>query len=60
MIEHAISFPKSGLVLARHDETAKELGDLGAMTLVHSAITYEPKTNSRTVQKERTGARVRQ
>ena len=49
-IEHALSCPKGGLVLARHDDTAKEWGSLGARDLVPSAITYEPKINSRTVQ----------
>ena len=53
LIEHAISCPKGGLVLARHNDTAKESGALGA-------ITYEPKINSRTVQGERTGAGARQ
>ena len=46
--------------MARHDDAAKEWGALGARALVPSAITYEPKINSRTVQGERTGARVRQ
>ena len=53
-IEHALSCPKGGLVLARHDDAAKEWGALGARALVPSAITYEPKINSRTVQGERT------
>ena len=53
LIEHALSCPKGGLVLARHNDTAKESGALGA-------ITYEPKINSRTVQGERTGAGARQ
>ena len=60
LIEHALSCPKGGLVLARHDDAAKEWGDLGDRSLVPSAITYEPKINSRTVQGERTGAGVRQ
>ena len=37
-----------------------EWGALGARALVPSAITYEPKINSRTVQGERTGAGARQ
>ena len=41
--------------MARHDDAAKEWGALGARALVPSAITYEPKINSRTVQGERTG-----
>ena len=49
-IEHALSCPKGGLVLARHDEAAKEWGALGSRALVPSAIIYEPKINSRTVQ----------
>ena len=49
-IEHALSFPKGGLVLERHDDAAKEWGALGAQALVLSAITYKPKINSRTVQ----------
>ena len=40
LIEHALSFPKGGLVLARHDDAAKEWGFLGARALVPSAITY--------------------
>ena len=48
--------PKGGLVLAQHDDAAKEWGALGVRALVPSAITYEPKINSRTVQGERTGA----
>ena len=59
-IEHALSCPKRGLVLARHGNSAKEWGALGARDLVPSAITYEPKTNSRTMQGERTGAGARQ
>ena len=55
-IEHALSYPKNGLVLARHDDTAKEWGALGARALVPSAISHEPKINSRTVKGERTGA----
>ena len=60
LIEHALSCTEGGLVLARHDDAAKEWGSLGAWALVHSAITYEPKINSRTVQGERTGAGARQ
>ena len=59
-IEHALSCLKGGLVLARHDEAAKEWGALGARALVPSAINYEPKINSRTVQGERTGSGARQ
>ena len=49
-IEHALSCPKGGLVLARHNDNAKEWCALGYQALVPSAITYEPKINSRTVQ----------
>ena len=60
LIEHALSSLKGVLVLARDDDAAKEWGTLGAWALVPSAITYEPKINSRTVQGERTGAKARQ
>ena len=50
LIEHVLSCPKGGLVLERYDEDAKDLGALGARSLIPSAITYEPKINSRTVQ----------
>ena len=46
--------------MERHDNVAKEWGDLGARSLVPSVITYEPKINSRTVQGERTGDGARQ
>ena len=59
-IKHAISCPKGGLVLAWHDDATREWGTLGAQALVPSAITYEPKINSRTVQGERNRARARQ
>ena len=59
-IEHALSFPKDDLVLARNDETAKEWGALGYRALFHSAITYKLKINSRTVQGERTRSGARQ
>ena len=42
-IEHALSCPKGGLVLARSDDAAKKWGALGARALVPSAITHEPK-----------------
>ena len=60
LIEHSLSFPKGGLVLAQDDDAAKEWGDIGARVLVPSAITYEPKINSRTVQGGRTGIGARQ
>ena len=42
--------------MGRHDDAAKEWGDLVSRDLVPSAITYEPRINSRNVQGERTGA----
>ena len=59
-IEHTLSCPNGDLVLVRHDDAAKEWCGLGSRALVPSAITYEPKINSRTVQGERTGAGARQ
>ena len=59
-IEHALSFPNVGLVIAWHDDSTKELGDFGSRALVPSAITYEPKINSRTVQGKSVGDGVRQ
>ena len=38
-IEHALSFPKGGIVLVRHDDATKEWGALGARALVPSDIT---------------------
>ena len=60
LIEHTLSCPKAGPVLTLHDDAAKEWGALGSYALVPSAITYEPKINSRTVQGERTSPRARQ
>ena len=51
---------KTVLVLARHNDAAKEWGALGARALVPSAITYEPNINIRTVQGEKTRAGARQ
>ena len=59
-IDHAISCPKGGLVLARHDDVVKEWGVLGAWSLIPSAITCKSKTSSRTYQGERTGAGAQQ
>ena len=39
LINHALSFPKVGLDLARHDDTSKEWVALGSQALVPSAIT---------------------
>ena len=60
LVYHSLSCPKGGLVLVWHDDAAKDWVALGARALVPSAITYEPKINSRTVQGERTGAGARQ
>ena len=59
LIEQALSCPNGGLVLARHDNAKKEWGVLGGRVLVPSAITYESKINSRTVQGERIRAGAR-
>ena len=59
-IERALSCPNSGLVITWNENTAKEWGALQAWALVPSAITYEPKINSRTVYGERNGAGARQ
>ena len=60
LINHALSCPKGGLVLARHDDATKEWGVIGSWALVPITITYEPIINSRTVQGERTGEGARQ
>ena len=60
MIEHDLACPKGGLVLALHYEAAKEWGDLGSRALFPSALTYELKINSRTVQGESNGAGAQQ
>ena len=39
-VEHALSCPKGGLVLAWHNDAVKEWGTLGSWALVPSAITY--------------------
>ena len=40
-IDHALSCPKGGLVLARYDDAAKEWGALGDRALIPGAITYK-------------------
>ena len=42
-IKHAVSYPKGGLIIAQHDDTAKEWGTLGYQAIFPSAITYQPK-----------------
>ena len=60
LIKHTLSCPKGGLVLAHHDDAAKESDAIGAWDLVPSANTYKPIINSRTIQGGRTRARARQ
>ena len=55
LVPHALSCPKGGLVLARHNDYAKEWGALSARDLKPGVISYEPKINSSTVQGEVTG-----
>ena len=50
LIGHALSCPKGGLVLAWHDDAAKEWGTLGSRALFPCAISHQAKINSRTVQ----------
>ena len=40
LIKHALLCPKGGLVLARHNNAAKEWGAFGSQALVPSAIIY--------------------
>ena len=40
LIDHAVSCPKGGLLMARHNDDGKEWGALGARALVPIAITY--------------------
>ena len=56
LVPHALSCPKGGLVLERHNNNAKELGTLLARAINPSDISYEPKINRRIVQGERNGA----
>ena len=46
--------------MAHHDDTANEGGALGSRALFPSAITYEPKINSSTLQGYRTRSLARQ
>ena len=41
-INNTLSCPKGGLVLAQHNDDAKEWGALGAWALIPSAISYKP------------------
>ena len=56
LLPHALSCPKGGLVLAQHNDEAKEWGALSAWDINPSFISYQPKINSRTVQGERNGS----
>ena len=58
LIGHTVLFPKDGLILARHDNTANELGNLGSRALTPIDIYYEPQIKSSKVQGERTGEGV--
>ena len=60
LTKHTLSCQECDLVLAWHDDAAKEWGTLGAWDLVSLAITYKPKINSRAVQGDRTGDGARQ
>ena len=39
-IEHSLSCPKGGLVMAQHNDAAKKWGALGTRVLVPSTVTY--------------------
>ena len=57
---HALSCPKEGIFLARHNNTSEEWGALSDQALNPSFISYKPKIKIRTVKAERNraGARV--
>ena len=57
-VPHSIACPKSGLVLAWHNNAAKEWGALAARALNISCISYKSKINIRTKQGNRNGARA--
>ena len=59
LVTHALSCLNGGIVLAWHNDTAKELGALSVWSLNPSRISYKPEINSRTVQGERNGAGAR-
>jgi hypothetical protein len=42
-VEHALSCKKGGLVGQRHDDVADESGELSAMALTPSRVSYEPE-----------------
>ena len=59
LVPHALSCPKGGLFLARHNDAAKEWGALLARDINPSAISYEPKINNSIVQGEMNGSGAR-
>ena len=59
LVPHALSCPKGGLVLARHNDAAKEWGALSTQSINTSDISYKPKINNGTVQGERNRDRAR-
>ena len=59
LVTHDLSCPKGGLVLEWHNDAAKEWGTFLAWALNISCISYEPKTNSRTLQGKRNRARAK-
>ena len=59
LVSHALSCPKGGLILERNNYAAKEWVALSARALNPTAISYEPKINSRTLQGQRNGSIAR-
>ena len=49
-IDHAISCPNGGIFLARHEDAAKDWGDLRSQALTPSDISYDDQISIRTVQ----------
>ena len=50
LVPHDLSCSKGNLVLERHNNAAKEWGDIVARALTPSCIAYKPKINIKTVQ----------
>ena len=59
LVPNVLSFPKGGLVLARQNNAAKKWVVLLSRAINPSDISHRNKINSRKVQGERNGARVR-
>ena len=59
LVPHSLSCPKGGLVLERHNDATKEWSTLFSQAINPSDISYGPKINSKTVQGERNGAKLR-